>query len=77
MTLLSVSWFLSIFECAIEHGGSHPGFVMIDSPQKNIGLSARVDEPEFRDTKIVEGLYHHIIEKASEYESAQWIIVRQ
>lgn len=75
MTLLSVSWFLSIFECAIEHSGSHPGFVMIDSPQKNIGLSARVDEPEFRDTKIVEGLYHHIIEKASEYESAQWIIV--
>ena len=75
-TLLSLSWFLSIFENAIEHDGSHPGFVLIDSPQKNIGMREEVEEDEFRDAKIIEGLYHHIIEKASEYDgNAQWIIV--
>jgi DNA repair ATPase RecN len=76
ITLLSVSWFLSIFECALESQGSHPGFIMIDSPQKNIGLGASEQEPEFRDTKIVEGLYRHLLGKASEYgNDAQWIIV--
>lgn len=75
-TLLSLSWFLSIFETSIEHGGCHPGFVMIDGPQKNIGVRASTEEPEFRDTKIVEGLYHHILDKSSEYQNdSQWIIV--
>jgi DNA repair exonuclease SbcCD ATPase subunit len=75
-TLMSLSWFLSIFESAVELGGSHPGFVLIDGPQKNIGLRASADDPEYRDTKIVDGLYHHIIEKASEYQNdSQWIIV--
>ena len=75
-TLMSLSWFLSIFESAIELGGSHPGFVLIDGPQKNIGLRASADDPEYRDTKIVDGLYHHIIEKAAEYQNdSQWIIV--
>ena len=73
---MSLSWFLSIFESAIEFGGSHPGFVLIDGPQKNIGLRASADDPEYRDTKIVDGLYSHIIEKASEYQNdSQWIIV--
>lgn len=76
ITLMSLSWFLSIFESAIELGGSHPGFVLIDGPQKNIGLRASADDPEYRDTKIVDGLYRHIIEKASEYQNdSQWIIV--
>ncbi len=49
---------------------------MIDSPQKNIGLGANERELEFRDTKIVEGLYRHIIENASKYgKDVQWILV--
>ena len=39
-------------------------------------MREEVEEDEFRDAKIIEGLYHHIIEKASEYDgNAQWIIV--
>ncbi|MFC2066858.1 hypothetical protein ACFLUO_07425 [Chloroflexota bacterium] len=32
--------------------------------------------PEFHDTKIVEGLYQHFIQKVTEFDNAaQWIIV--
>lgn len=76
LTLISCSWFLSIFESAIELNGEHPGFIMIDSPQKNIGIRASDVEQEFRDTKIVEGLYKHIIDKSKQYgDGAQIIIV--
>ncbi len=76
LTLLSVSWFLSIFENAIELDARHPGFIMIDHPQKNIGLRAQPHEPEFQDTRIVDGLYNHIIQKARDFNNAaQWIIV--
>jgi hypothetical protein len=76
LTLLSVSWFLSIFEISMESESTHPGFVMIDHPQKNIGISAQAEEPEYHDSKIVEGLYEHLIKKANEYgDTAQWIIV--
>jgi hypothetical protein len=76
MTLLSVSWFLSIFENAVELNARHPGFIMIDSPQKNIGLRAQTNEPDFRDTRIVDGLYGHIMRKATEFgPAAQWLVV--
>ena len=76
MTLLSVGWFLSVFENAVELDARHPGFVMVDSPQKNIGVRAKTNEPDFRDTRIVHGLYAHIISKAQEFgPAAQWLIV--
>lgn len=58
-TLLSLAWMLAIFEVAFEGGDPHPGFLMIDSPQKNIGGSGEIDE-EFADSAIVEGIYSHI-----------------
>lgn len=58
-TLLSLAWMLAIFEVAFERGDPHPGFLMIDSPQKNIGGSGEIDE-EFADAAIVEGIYSHI-----------------
>ena len=58
-TLLSLAWMLAIFEVAFERGDPHPGFLMIDSPQKNIGGSGEVDE-EFADAAIIEGIYSHI-----------------
>jgi TRAP-type uncharacterized transport system substrate-binding protein len=74
-TLLALGWFLSIFETSIENDGKHPNFVLIDSPQKNISKAA-VTDPDYRDSKIINGVYEHIIEKASEYgNEAQWIVV--
>ena len=76
MTLVSTAWFLSIFEKAIEMEGEHPGFIMVDSPQKDIGIRPSDAEDEYRDTKIVEKMYHHIIDKSNEYgNNAQIIIV--
>lgn len=76
LTLVSISWFLSIFEQAVEMHGHHLGFIMIDGVQKNIGIGAREDEIEYRDVKIVDGLYRHVIQKAHEYGSdAQVILV--
>ena len=60
-TLLSLAWMLAIFEIAFENGDPHPGFLMIDSPQKNIGGSGEIDE-EFADAAIVESIYSHIDE---------------
>lgn len=74
-TLVSIGWFLSIFEQAIEMGGHHLGFIMIDGVQKNIGIGAREDEIEYRDVKIVDGLYRHVIQKTLEYGSDAQIIL--
>ncbi|WP_241266745.1 DNA recombination protein RecN [Streptomyces scabichelini] len=36
-TLITLAWQLAVFEVAVEKGAAHPGFLMIDSPQKNLG----------------------------------------
>lgn len=58
-TLIALAWQLSIFEQAVEANAAHPGFLMIDSPQKNLG-SGTADEAEFQDARIVAGVYDHI-----------------
>ncbi len=58
-TLLSMAWILAIFEVAFERGDGHPGFLMLDSPQKNIGGSGDSDD-EFADAAIVDGVYRHL-----------------
>lgn len=75
LTIISISWFLSIFEGSLELDGWHPGFAIIDSLQKNIGLSASEKDQDFRDTSIVEGLYSHIIEKTLDYKNNFQLII--
>ncbi|WP_431792690.1 hypothetical protein [Microbacterium paraoxydans] len=36
MTLIALAWELALFELAFEQGMGHPGFLIIDSPQKNL-----------------------------------------
>lgn len=36
MTLVALAWQLTLFEEAVETGEGHPGFLLIDSPQKNL-----------------------------------------
>lgn len=58
-TLISMAWALAIFEIAWETGASHPGFMMIDSPQKNLGQGKDRDA-EFADSVAVDGVYKHL-----------------
>ncbi|WP_215546422.1 hypothetical protein [Amycolatopsis sp. CA-230715] len=57
-TLISLAWILAIFEIAWETGSAHPGFLMIDSPQKNLGQGGDRDA-EFADSVAVADFYHH------------------
>lgn len=56
--LVTLSWMLAIFETAYESNHAHPGFLMIDTPQKNLGGLA--DDAEFADIHLIERLYSHV-----------------
>lgn len=56
--LVSLAWMLAVFEVAYEANNAHPGFLMIDTPQKNLG--GKADDAEFADIHLVERVYQHI-----------------
>jgi len=58
-TLIALAWILAIFEIAWETGSAHPGFLMIDSPQKNLGQGGHRDA-EFADSVAVADFYKHL-----------------
>jgi len=60
-TLISLAWILAIFEIAWETGSAHPGFLMIDSPQKNLGQGGDRDT-NFADSVAVADFYRHLHE---------------
>ena len=53
------AWQLAVFEVAWESGSSHPGFLLLDSPQKNLGQTGERDA-EFADTITVADIYRHL-----------------
>ena len=74
--LLSLAWILAIFELAYEQGMHHPGFLLIDTPQKNLGGKAATNDQEFADVRLVERFYRHIINWLDgDGRGAQMIIV--
>jgi hypothetical protein len=74
-TLISLAWILSIFEIAWETGGAHPGFLMIDSPQKNLGQGGDRDA-EFADSVAVTDFYKHLhVWLAGPGQGAQILVV--
>ena len=77
LTLISVAWMLAVFETAIERGAQHPGFLLLDSPQKNLAPHPeRESEPdEYMDPAIVQRMYKHIVSWAEAHPAAQLIIV--
>jgi hypothetical protein len=68
LTLISVAWQLTMFETLVQNGGPHPGFLMIDSPQKNLTQRETDTQDAFSDPAIVRRLYGHI---------AEWVDGRQ
>jgi hypothetical protein len=50
---------LAIFEVAWEAGAAHPGFLFLDSPQKNLGQTGERDA-EFADTVTIADINKHL-----------------
>jgi hypothetical protein len=65
MTLATIAWELAVFQLAYERGGAHPGFLLIDSPQRGLSPAksgAVESDPDIRATSasIVDHIYRHI-----------------
>jgi hypothetical protein len=59
--LISLAWIMAVFETAYEMNAAHPGFVIIDTPQKNLGGHAAEGDTEFSDSALVDRFYRHVI----------------
>lgn len=77
LTLISLAWELAIFERAVEQGDPHPGFLMIDSPQKNLKPeTGGTGTVEFVDAAIPRHVWEHIVNwSAGMGKSAQIVVV--
>lgn len=90
MTLIALAWELALFELAFEEGSGHPGFVIVDSPQKNLvpGAVAAPSTPDSdvegseislliraRSRNIVENIYRHVVTWLANHPGAQVIFV--
>lgn len=58
-TLLTLAWQLAVLEIAVEEGAAHPGFLMIDSPQKNLGHGGTLDAV-IADAVAIGDFYQHL-----------------
>jgi hypothetical protein len=77
LTLISLAWQLTIFERAVEQGDPHPGFLLVDSPQKNLkpeGID--IESDEFGDPAIPRRVWEHIVKWSDGMgKSAQIVVV--
>jgi hypothetical protein len=73
-TLLTLAWQLAVFEIAVEAGAAHPGFLMIDSPQKNLGHGGTLDAV-IADAVAIDDFYHHLSLWLAERGSRAQLIV--
>ncbi|MER5934683.1 DNA recombination protein RecN [Streptomyces sp. NPDC002054] len=74
-TLLTLAWQLAVFEVAVETSAAHPGFLMIDSPQKNLGHGGTLDAA-IADAIAIDDFYRHLNTWLAEHgDGAQLIIV--
>jgi hypothetical protein len=76
LVLISLAWYLALWEIAHEEDARAPGLLIIDSPQKNLGHRAHDDDPDFADARLVENFYQHAKTwLASNGTGAQLIVV--
>jgi hypothetical protein len=77
LTLISLAWQLTIFERAVEQGDPHPGFLLIDSPQKNLKPEGtEIEANEFSDPAIPRRVWEHIVKWSNGMgKSAQIVVV--
>lgn len=58
-TLIALAWQLALFEIAWETRSSHPGFLLLDSPQKNLGQAA-TGQDDATDGAVIDRIYRHL-----------------
>ncbi len=75
MTLASLAWFLAVSERAQETGASHPGFLMIDSPQKNLTPSETSADDEYKDPAIAFRVWQYLLALAQSVNNAGQLII--
>ncbi|MFF7258216.1 DNA recombination protein RecN [Streptomyces microflavus] len=73
-TLLTLAWQLAVFEIAVEEGAAHPGFLMIDSPQKNLGHGGTLDTL-IADAVAISDFYQHLSRWLADRGSRAQLIV--
>jgi hypothetical protein len=73
-TLITLAWQLAVFEVATELGAAHPGFLMIDSPQKNLGHGGTLDVT-IADAVTIDDFYHHLSTWLAERGSGAQLII--
>ncbi|MEU3137620.1 hypothetical protein ABZ691_33265 [Streptomyces sp. NPDC006854] len=73
-TLLTLAWQLAVFEIAIEEGAAHSGFLMIDSPQKNLGHGGPLDAV-IADAVAIGDFYQHLSRWLADRGSRAQLIV--
>ncbi|MFE5958095.1 DNA recombination protein RecN [Streptomyces rubiginosohelvolus] len=73
-TLLTLAWQLAVFEIAVEEGAAHPGFLMIDSPQKNLGHGGTLDTV-IADAVAIGDFYQHLSRWLADRRSCAQLIV--
>lgn len=75
MTLIALAWQLALFKLAIDEGYPHPGFLMIDSPQKNLTPEGSVREDEFGDPAIGSHVWDHLLALAEQLRDRGQLVV--
>lgn len=75
MTLVALAWQLAIFEAAVEEGHPHPGFLLVDSPQKNLTPQEGEATDEFSDPAIVQRVWDHLRSWSSGSGSQAQVVV--
>ncbi|WP_225884566.1 hypothetical protein [Streptomyces sp. fd1-xmd] len=73
-TLLTLAWQLAVFEVAVESSAAHPGFLMIDSPQKNLGHGGTRDAA-IADAIAIDDFYRHLTSWLAEQGSGAQVII--
>lgn len=73
-TLLTLAWQLAVFEVAVETSAAHPGFLMIDSPQKNLGHGATRDAV-IADAIAIDDFYRHLSNWLAEQGAGAQVII--
>ena len=75
LTLISLAWYLAIFERSLSHGDPHPGFLMIDSPQKNLRPEQDRKADEFQKQAIVERVWCRLLATSKSGASGGQLII--
>jgi hypothetical protein len=73
-TLITLAWQLAVFETAFESGASHPGRLMIDSPQENLGHGTGRDTL-IEDAVSTDDFYQHLTQWLARHGNGAQVIV--